>query len=154
MAKRTIIESVKDAIAVGSTIVESAEKEILWLLPPAMLIFSGQFSLTEKSKMLIEKGGRIRGITEISAPYFDVVREHLNIGEDVRLIDQYQGAFMLVGDKKESISSINVNVEDLSLDDPVVAFWTDDPSYAEYLISTFEAVWNEAVDAEKRLQEL
>jgi len=69
-----------------------------------MLIFGGQFGLTEKSKMLIEHGGRMRGITEISAPYFDVVREHLNIGDDVRHIDQYQGSFILVGDKKKKAS--------------------------------------------------
>jgi hypothetical protein len=47
-----------------------------------------------------------------------------------------------------------VNTEDLSLDDPVVAFWTDDQAYVDFLIDTFEAEWNEAVDAEKRLQEL
>jgi hypothetical protein len=69
-------------------------------------------------------------------------------------IDQYEGAFMLVGDKKESISSINVNNVDVSLDDPLVAFLTDDPAYTEFLIATFEAAWSEGVDAEKRLREL
>ena len=82
------------------------------------------------------------------------MRERLDNGEEVRHIDQFRGAFMLVADKKESISSINVNTEDLSLDDPVVAFWTDDQAYVDFLIDTFEAEWNEAVDAEKRLQEL
>ena len=61
---------------------------------------------------------------------------------------------MLVGDKKESISSINVNNVDVSLDDPLVAFLTDDPAYTEFLIATFEAAWSEGVDAEKRLREL
>jgi len=60
---------------------------------------------------------------------------------------------MLIGDKKESISSINVNTE-FSLDDPIVAFWTDDQAYADFLTATFEAAWNEAVDAKKRIQEL
>ena len=154
MASGTIIESVKDAIAVASTIMESAEKEILWLLPPAMLVFGAQYGLDEKSKMLIEKGGRVRGVTAISGTYRDIVRKHLEIGEDVRHVDQYRGAFMLVADKRESISSLNVSIEDLSLDDPLVAFWTDDSSYAEYLISTFEDAWKEAVDAKKRFQEL
>ena len=154
MAKGIIIESVKGALAAGSNILESAEKEVVWLLEPAILALSFQFDIPNKSKMLIEKGGRVRGITKISGTSFDVARRLLDNGEELRLIDQYQGAFMLVGDKKESISSINVNMEDVSIDDPLVAFWTDDPSYAEYLISTFEAVWNEAVDAEKRLQEL
>ena len=45
-------------------------------------------------------------------------------------------------------------MEDVSLDDPLVAFWTDDQAYADFLTATFEAAWNEAVDAEKRVQEL
>lgn len=85
------------------------------------------------------------------------MRQFLDIGEDVRHVDQYGGNFMLVVDKRESISSIpqqRVNIGRLSLDDRVVAFWTDDPSYAEYLISTFEAAWKEAVDTRMRIQEL
>jgi hypothetical protein len=153
MAKRIIIESVRDAIAVGSTIMESATNEIIWLLPPAMLGFGAQYGLDEKSKMLIEKGGRVRGITKISGTSLDVTRRLMDNGEEVRHIDQYQGAFMLIGDKKESISSINVNTE-FSLDDPVVAFWTDDQAYADFLTATFEVAWNEAIDAEKRVHEL
>jgi hypothetical protein len=47
-----------------------------------------------------------------------------------------------------------VNTVDVSLDDPLVAFWTDDQAYADFLIATFETAWNEAVDAEKRVREL
>ncbi len=154
MAKGIIIESVKDALAAGSNIIESAEKEVVWLLEPAMLALSFQFGIPNKSKMLIEKGGRVRGITKISGTSLDVARRLMDNGEEVRHIDQYQGAFMLVGDKKESISSINVNMVDVSLDDPLVAFWTDDQAYADFLIATFETAWNEAVDAEKRAREL
>jgi hypothetical protein len=154
MAERIVIESVKDALAVGLSIIESAKNEIVWLLPPEMLVFAAQYGLSDKSKMLIEKGGRMQGITQISDTYGDVVRELVDIGEKVRHVDHYQGAFMLVGDKKESISSINMNIKDLSLDDPIVAFWTDDQAYANYLIAAFDAAWNEAVDAEERLQEL
>lgn len=90
MAKKIIIESVRDAIAVGSTIMESATNEVIWLLPPAILGFGAQYGLDKKSKMLIEKGGRVQGLTQISGAYLDVVREHLNIGEDVRHLDQYK----------------------------------------------------------------
>jgi hypothetical protein len=122
-----------------------------------MLVFAGQFGVTSKSKALIEKGGRVRGITQISETDLRVVRELLDIGEDVRHVDQYRGEFMVVVDKTECISSIpqqSVNVGDLSLDDRVAGFWTDEPAYAEYLITTFEAAWKEAVDAKKRLEEL
>ena len=154
MAKGTIVSNVKDAIAVSSTIVESAKNELVWIFSPAMLALLVQFSIPSKSKMLIEKGGRVRGITKISGTNRDVVRKLLNNGEEVRHIDQFRGIFMVVGDKRESISLINVNIEDLTLDDEIVGFWTDDQVYSDYLIATFEAAWNEAVDAEARLREL
>jgi hypothetical protein len=110
--------------------------------------------MPEKAKMLIEKGGRVRGITKISGASLDTVRKLLESGEELRHIDQFPGVFMLVGDNKESISSMNINAENLTLDDPTVAFWTDNSAQAEYLNSTFETVWNEAVDANKRINEL
>ncbi len=154
MAKGTIIESVKDALAVGSNIIESAKSEIVWLLPPEMLIFASQFGLTDKCKTLIENGGRVRGITRVTKTYAKVIGELLDIGEEVRHVDRYQGAFMLVGDKKESISSIYLDLKALSLDDQLRAFWTDNLAYADYLMSTFEFEWESAVDAKKILQEL
>jgi hypothetical protein len=157
MVHKTILENVKDIIAASLTVVESAKNEIIWLLPPQMLAFAGQFGLPNKSKVLIEKGGRVRGITQISETDLRVVRELLDIGEDVRHVDEYRGEFMVVVDKTECISSIpqqSVNIGDLSLDDRVVGFWTDEPTYAEYLITTFEAAWKEAIDAKKRIEEL
>jgi hypothetical protein len=53
MASGTIIESVKDAIAVGATIIESAEKEVVWLVPGPVLVFAAQYHLNESSKALI-----------------------------------------------------------------------------------------------------
>jgi hypothetical protein len=104
--------------------------------------------------MLIEKGGRVRGITKISGAYLDPVRKLLDSGEELRHIDQFPGVFMLVGDNKESISSMNINAENLTLDDPTVALWTDNKAQAEFLMATFETAWNKAVDAKKRLREL
>ncbi|MGZ4928054.1 MAG: hypothetical protein ACXV5N_09545 [Halobacteriota archaeon] len=66
MAGKTNVESVTDSLAVGSNIIESAKSEIMWLLPPEMLIFASQFGLTDKCKALIENGGRVRGITRVT----------------------------------------------------------------------------------------
>jgi hypothetical protein len=151
MVSETIIESVKDAIAVVSSVVESAEREIAWLLPAPMLVMGAQYNVG--SKDLIQKGGRVRGITTISSPYVKTVSELLDAGVDVRLVENYTGSFMLVADSSQSISSIHLNVQDLSIDDKIVAFWTDDPDYAEYLLSSFETVWAEATDAKKRISE-
>jgi len=154
MTSGTIIESVKDAIAVASTIIESAEKGVSWLVPAPLLVLAARFSLNEKSRVLIQKGGYERGITQISPSYIGVVSELIDIGICVRHVEQYSGAFMVVGDCKQSISAIDVNVKDLSLDDKIVALWTENPDYAEYLLSSFDRTWAEAIDAQKRIQEL
>jgi hypothetical protein len=154
MSGKVVIESVTDALAVASNVVESATNEIVWLLPPEMLIFSDQFGIAEKCKTLIENGGRVRGITQITGIYRDVIQKRIDYGEEIRHVDRYQGAFMLVGDKKESISAIYLDLEELSLDDELRAFWTDNEAYADYLMSTFEFEWNNAVDANKKLLEL
>ena len=154
MSGKVVIESVTDALAVASNVVESATNEIVWLLPPEMLVFSTQFGIAEKCKTLIENGGRVRGITQITGTYRNVIQMRLDYGEEIHHVDRYQGAFMLVGDKKESISSIYLDLEELSLDDELRAFWTDNEEYADYLMSTFEFEWKGAVDAKERLLEL
>jgi hypothetical protein len=116
-----------------------------------MLVMGAQYNVG--SKDLIQKGGRVRGITTISSPYVKTVSELLDAGVDVRHIENYTGSFMLVADNSQSISSIHLDVQDLSIDDKIVAFWTDDPDYAGYLLSSFETVWAEATDAKKRISE-
>jgi hypothetical protein len=154
MPQGTIIGSIRDTLAVGSNIIESAKNEIVWLLPPAMVVFAAQYELPKKSKMQIENGIRIRSIFHISSPYVELARSLLDIGEDLRHINQYEGVFFLVGDKKQSISSIHVDIEGLSLDDEVVAFWSESSTYAEYLLSHFDQAWTQGIDAQKRIHEL
>ncbi|MGZ4926486.1 MAG: hypothetical protein ACXV4B_08560 [Halobacteriota archaeon] len=155
MAFGKTIESVKDLLAVVGEIVEAAETEIAYLVPASLLGFASQNGLLRAgAKKLIQNGGRVRGLTTLSFYYIDVVRPLLDIGEDVRHVGQSQEVLMLVRDKKESISSINVYKDELLLEDPLVAFWSDDPAYAEYLLSSFDMVWKNSVPAEERIQEL
>ena len=154
MAKGIIINSVKDALAAGLNIIESAESETAWILPPWMLVLAAQYGSPMKSKTLIQNGGRVRGIFNISSPYIELARLFLDIGEDVRHTDHYEGVFFLVGDKKQSISSMHVSTEELRCDDTIVAFWSEEPTYAEYLLSIFESAWTEGVDGQERISEL
>ncbi|MGB8311367.1 MAG: hypothetical protein WCE81_05845 [Halobacteriota archaeon] len=154
MADGTIITSVTDALAVCSNIIESANNEVVYISPPSLLVLASQFGLREKTKMLIQKAGSVRSIADFSYPYIDEMRGLLDIGEGVRHVSQYQGIFMLVGDRRESISSMSIDVKSLSIDTPVVALWSDDPTYAEYLMSTFETAWGQAVPAVQRIEEL
>ena len=156
MSDGTIITSVTEALGVISKIIESANSEVRYISPPSMLILASYFGLGERAKLFIENGGRVRGIADFSYPYIKEIQGLLNIGEDVRYFSQYQGVFMLVGDGRESISSISVDADSLSIDTPVVALWnwSDDPTYAEYLMSTFEAAWGQSIPAAQRIEEL
>lgn len=82
------------------------------------------------------------------------MRQLLDIGEDVRHVDNSQEVLIFVRDKMESVSSINAVTNELLLNDQIVAFWSEGPTYAEYLICTFETVWVKAVPAAERTQEL
>jgi hypothetical protein len=153
MTDGTIITSVKDAVAVISQIVESAENEVVWLVPRLSLPYAQQYNIIENSKILVQRGVRIRGIVDFSHPYIDIIRKLLDAGQDVRHLDEKQGEFIVVADGK-SISSMSIDAKNLSLDTPVVALWSEDPTYAEYLTSNFEKAWEKAVPAAQRIEEL
>ena len=154
MADGKIITSVTDALVICSSIIESANNEVVYLSPPSLLALASQFGFAEKTKMLKQKGGRVRGIADFSYPYIKEIQQRLDNSTDVRHAPHYQGIFMLVGDRKESISSMSIDVKSLSVDTPVVALWSDKPTYAEYLMSTFETAWEQSVSAAERIKEL
>jgi hypothetical protein len=154
MADGTIITSVTDALAICSNIIESANNEVVYISPPSLLVLGSQFSIDEKTTLLIQRRGHVRGIADFSYQYIEEMRKGLDIGVDVRYVSQYQGIFMLVADRRESISSMSVDAESLSIDTPLVALWGDNPTYAEYLMSTFELFWEQSVPAAQRIEEL
>ena len=156
MTDGKVITNVTDALAICSNIIESANNEIIYITPPSLLVLASYFGLAERAKLFIQKGGRVRGIADFSYSFIKEIQSWLDIGEDVRHFPQYQGMFMLIGDGRESISSISVDVEHLSIDTPVAALWNwkDDPTYAEYLMSIFETTWEQAVPAAQRIEEL
>jgi len=154
MAIGTTITSVTDLLAVASQIIESAERDIVWLIPAPYLVFAAQFNLKEQTKTFIQNGGRSRGITTFSSPYIKQLRERLDFGDDVRHVSDEEELFMLVNDKRESVSAINTGTNDISLGKRIVAYWTDDPTYADYLLSSFEMAWEQSTDAEERIREL
>jgi hypothetical protein len=82
------------------------------------------------------------------------VRKRLDFGEDLRHSDQFHEIFMIVGDKQQSLSAINLGVQEYTLDTPLTAFWSESPDYAEYLLTSYENAWSDAVPAEERIREL
>lgn len=59
-----------------------------------------------------------------------------------------------VHDKKISMDMINADIGRTSLNTPLSALWTDDPTYSRYLLSTFELLWEQSIPAAQRIEEL
>ena len=149
-----ILKSVKDVMTVSLSALASAEKEWMAVIPPIASVLSSLFVI-EDDKQFIGRGGRIRFITDITYPYVETIREHLNAGMEVRHFDNYSGLLFFVFDGKIGMSVINVaDLKRASLSELVSVLWTDDPAYAQYLGSTFELLWEQSIPAEERIQEL
>jgi hypothetical protein len=59
-----------------------------------------------------------------------------------------------VFDRKICGSAINIDLTRVSLDQPISMLWTDDPTYVNYLVSTFELLWKQAIPGAQRIEEL
>jgi len=149
-----ILKSVKDVMTVSLSALASAEKEWMAVIPPIASVLSSLFVI-EDDKQFIGRGGKIRFITDITYPYVETIREHLDAGMEVRHFDNYSGLLFFVFDGKIGMSVINVaDLKRASLSELVSVLWTDDPAYAQYLGSTFELLWEQSIPAEERIQEL
>ncbi|MGZ4894592.1 MAG: hypothetical protein ACXV29_11230 [Halobacteriota archaeon] len=154
MPSGIVINSVQDALAVASQILESAQEEVVWLIPASINSLSLAYGGVEQVRAFIQKGGVSRGVVQISPANVKEIQMFLEAGEDIRHSDEAHEVFMYVGDKQHSISAINIDADEYTLDTPVTAFWSESPVYAEYLLASFESAWSDAIPAEKRIQEL
>jgi sugar-specific transcriptional regulator TrmB len=148
-----IIKSLKELVAVSMPLIDSMQEEWLVAAPAYLTVVASLFGVNDAAHEFIKRGGKVRSIIDISYQVIEPVREMIAIGEEVRHIDEH-GIMFVVFDRKTCISAINAKVNRISLSAPVSGLWTDDPAYAQYLASTFEMLWNQAIDAEERIQQL
>ncbi len=155
MASGTIVNGLANALTVVVNIIDSAQHEIAFLAPPSILSIGGaSFNSMQSAKRFIQRGGVFKGVTTVSLVNLEEVRMRLNIGENLRHSDFYHEVFMIVGDKQHSLSAANVGIYDYRLDTPVITYCSKDPTYVEYLLTSFEGAWSQSVPAEERLLEL
>jgi hypothetical protein len=150
-----IVNSLKDAIAEVVEIFESAKSEIVFIVPPSVFSIAGtSYDTVQNTKRFKQNGGVMRGITTVSRANVEETRMRLDIGEDLRHSDLHYEFFMIVGDRQQSLSAMYPDFEEYALDTPIVAYRSEDPTYAEYLIVAFEKAWSEATPAEERIKGL
>ena len=149
-----IIKSVKELVAATITLVSSAKNGFLYVVPSEMLVIASLLGINAEAEKLIEQGGYVRGITDVKYAGIVPAQEVVDIGEELRHYDNYEGLYFAVVDRKYSVSAINVDINRISLNEPVSLLWTDDPTYADYLTATFNTLWEQSVPASKQIQKL
>jgi sugar-specific transcriptional regulator TrmB len=154
VAKFKILKNIKDVIATSLPVILSAKDEFLWLVNQEGIEFSDAFGILEAEREFIERGGKCRGIADVTYRVKNVIQYHLDIGADVRHIANYRGAYFGIFDKRHCFSAINIDIQHLKLDEPLSLLYTDDPVFADYLVSSFERLWEQGVPAEERIEQL
>ena len=148
-----IIKSLKELIGLAMPTVATTVEEWVSVVPAIFFVVSSLYTLDD-TKTFIDRGGKMRTITDFSYEHLEPVQQHLDTGVDVRQLTGYQGIMFSVFDKKISTSAINADINRISLDALMSMLWTDDPTYAQYLMSTFELLWKQAIPAAQRIEEL
>lgn len=154
MPHGVVLNVVKDALAASLGILESEQKEVAWLVPPSVHSLATSLGFFEAMRSFITQGGVSRGIVSVSRENVDEIRMSVESGEDIRHSDAVHEVFMYIGDKQKSVSALNIGVAEYTLDTPVAAFWSEDPTYAEYLLAAFETAWAQAIPAQERIEQL
>lgn len=96
----------------------------------------------------------MRGVTQIAPFSAGPMHQLVQVGAAIRHAPQPLRVFMLVGDAQEGINAVHIDPEYISVKLPVVAFWTDDATNAEWLLNEFEAEWMQSIDGAERIREL
>ena len=149
-----LMKSLKELLAtVAGTFLEMKE-DFFGVITGNTVVVVSLFGLMELTKEFIEHGGRDRTlITNIAYSEIQAVKELIDIGAEVRYLGE-ETAIFVVFDKKASISGIHWELDSVSLDQPTTSMYTDDPTYAQYLSTTFEMLWAHSRPAQERIDEL
>jgi sugar-specific transcriptional regulator TrmB len=149
-----MLKNIREIVSTAIPIISSIEQEFLWIAPKEGVQLSCLFGINDLVRELSERGGKTRGITDITYSTIPFVQELLDVGEDVRHSEGYRGVYYGVFDRKHCISAINIDVKHVRLNEVASMLYATDPVYGRYLASTFEMLWNQSVPAEQRIQEL
>lgn len=149
-----IIKSVKEAVAFAHSIGAAAKSEVLVASPEDFMAVASLFGLIDLVGEIVGRRARFRTLTDVSFGAIEVIEKALAVGEDVRHMEGYEWVYFCVLDRRMCFHAINLDLKRVSLNEPLVMLYTDDPTYADYLVATFEILWEQSIPAAERIQEL
>lgn len=148
-----LLKSVKELVNVAKPLIDSLQEELLLAVPAPAAIIATRLGIKGTASEFVTRGGKVRVLTDISYSTIDSMHELMESGGEVRHFNQNKMPFV-VFDRKIAMSGIDVEFAHSSLSQPIAALYTDDPTFAQYLASTFEILWNQGINAEDRIQQL
>lgn len=148
-----LLKSVKELVNVAKPLIDSLQEELLLAVPAPAAIIATRLGIKGTASEFVTRGGKVRVLTDISYSTIDSMHELMESGGEVRHLNQHKMPFV-VFDRKIAMSGIDVEFAHSSLSQPIAALYTDDPTFAQYLASTFEILWDQGVNAEDRIQQL
>ncbi|MGZ4853199.1 MAG: hypothetical protein ACXV3D_08470, partial [Halobacteriota archaeon] len=146
-----VIKGRSNTLAVMEQLVKTAEARIIFISSLIGISILSTSGILEHCINAVERGVRVRYVTEILPRNISSAREALAGGIEVRHYDNYAGIRFLVADARESLTTITFDAGRHGKDAADTAFWTNSPEYAQYLEASFELLWDAAADATQRV---
>ncbi|MGA7075719.1 MAG: helix-turn-helix domain-containing protein [Halobacteriota archaeon] len=146
-----VIKGRSNTLAIMEQLVNAAEARIAFISSLVGISTLSSSGILEHCIDAVERGVRVRYVTEILPRNISSAREALAGGIDVRHYDNYEGIRFLVADARESMTTITFDALRHGKDAGDTAFWTNSPEYAQYLEASFELLWDAADDATQRI---
>jgi HTH-type transcriptional regulator, sugar sensing transcriptional regulator len=146
-----VIKGRSNTLAIMEQLVNAAEARIAFISSLVGVSTLSSSGILEHCIDAVERGVRVRYVTEILPRNISSAREALAGGIDVRHYDNYAGIRFLVADARESMTTITFDALRHGKDAGDTAFWTNSPEYAQYLEASFELLWDATTDATQRI---
>lgn len=147
-----VIKGRSNTLAIMEQLVNAAESHIAFISSLVGISTLSSSGILEHCIDAVERGVRVRCVTEILPRNVSSAREALAGGIDVRHYDNYAGIRFLVADARESMTTIVFDELRHGKDAGDTAFWTNSPEYAQYLEASFELLWDATTDATQRIE--
>ena len=150
--KFRLVNGGSDILTTVSQMSTNAQHTILAILRPhsvPMLSYSGVLAACRGA---VKRGVEIRIVTDVlsnNLPAIQAIKEFASI----RCYSAYSGILFYTADESESITIVTASHQ-RPLDKSDKAFWMTNCNYATYLSSTFEMVWEHAIELEIRLEQI
>ena len=147
-----LLKSPLEIIAVSRQMILRAEHD-LFFIPPDKLGSEERYGVIDAYIEVKQRGVNVRAVVNLRPYTLPAARELVAHDIPVHHFPDYRGLRFLVIDRRESLTSINLD-KPRPFIEGVTALWCDSPVYAQYLRSLFEMAWKQSTDAAERIAEL